>query len=136
MYGNKPVPRTQVDDLQDLYSDEAQLHTGTDSLTRQEFKDEADINKLLSRFGIGAPARPLTWGEIDYDTQLQEALHAIAAAREAHANLPAEAIAKYPNWVSLLQAIETGQLEIDLKNITSKPGGSSDPGTTDSTSST
>lgn len=41
--------------------------------TRQEFKDEADVNKLLSRYGVNVPQLRPVYGEVDTDIDLQGA---------------------------------------------------------------
>lgn len=118
-----PGIRNQKDNDQNLYS----AATGIEffgpegrSVTRQEHKDEADINSLLKRYGVGVPQRPPVWGEVDFDLDLQTAHKAITTAKEVHAGLPADLKAKYPNWQSLLNGLENGQLKIDLDN-TPKP---------------
>lgn len=108
----QPAIRTQVDELQDQYSDEAGLDcSGDKDMARQEFKEEADVNTILLRFGLGAShGLPKTFGETDYDLDLQNALHAIRDAKAAHSRLPEELKADYPTWQSFLNAVESGRL--------------------------
>lgn len=112
----KPAKRTQVDDLGDEYSLETALSTSElPDLARQEYKDESDINKLLYRYGVGLVAgqRQPQWGqEVDYDLDLQTALTAVADAKRAHAGLPDNLKARYATWRELLNALESGQLEM------------------------
>lgn len=112
----KPMKRTQVDDLQEVYSAEAVINTQTSKdMARQEYKDEADINKLLYRYGVGLVAgqRQPTWGqEIDYEMDLQTALTSIAQAKQAWAGLDPELQKAYPSWRELLNALESGQLRM------------------------
>lgn len=104
--------RTQVDELQEAYSNEAAIDfTGTPDKARQEYKDEADINVLLGRFGVHAPQKQMVFGqEVDYNLDLQQALTAIADAKTAHRELPENLRERYPTWQSLLNALETGAL--------------------------
>jgi len=47
--------------------------TEEEDRTRQEFKDEADVNKLLSRYGVNVPQVRPVYGEVDTDMDLQRA---------------------------------------------------------------
>lgn len=114
-----PAVRTQADGRQEEFSDLAATDVGTDSYTRQEFKDEADLNILLARFGVNTPIR--TGGqygqEIDYNLDLQQAFAAIEAARRANLAVPPELQTKYPTWREVLNAAETGEYAHDLQNL-------------------
>jgi len=110
--------RTQCDDLGDKISnDTAQLETG-EIITRQEFKDEADLNILLARFGVHQQVRAdAKFTEVDYNLDLQTALAAVEAARRADYKVPEELRAKYPNWLTVLKGAETGEYEHDLMQL-------------------
>lgn len=115
----KPAIRTQVDEEQDFYSLAAGIHfTGPESrdVARQEFKEEADVNQILARYGVNAPQRQAVFGETDFTLDLQQAFGAIDAAKSAHHKLPPNLKEKYPTWQSVLNAIESGQLRIDLRS--------------------
>lgn len=117
--------RTQVDEDQDLYSLETGLDfAGTTDLARQEFKDEADLNILLKRFGVGgAMQRPLSWGQADYDLDLQRAIGAVEDAKRAHRAMPEELRKIYPTWRDMLNAIESGRLtSAPLDSQKARPG--------------
>lgn len=109
--------RTQADDLGPEMSIETGLDCSNDpQLTRQEFKDEADVNKLLLRYGVGLPVRTPEWGvTTDFDIDLQIALSAIHEAKQAHRDLPDNLKAKYPTWKKLLNALDRGELQLNLK---------------------
>lgn len=121
----KPAKRSQVDDLGDLYSVETAIDTSVKpDLARQEYKDETDLNKLLFRYGVGLlpGQRQPTWGqEIDYDMDLQTALSAVADAKRAWAGLPPNLKAAYPSWRELLNALESGRLEIKAEEPIAEP---------------
>lgn len=114
-----PMERTQKDGAQKEYSDAAGIDTGTDGGARQEFKDEADINILLSRFGINTQVRTdgKYGAEIDYNLDLQQAYAAIESARRATSAVPEELREKYPTWREMLNATETGEYQHDLQNL-------------------
>lgn len=79
---------------------------------RQEFKLEADINYMLSRFGITQPRGTPTYGIIDDSIDLQQAINSTEQAREAYLKLPAELRAKFPSMEAMLNAIENESLVI------------------------
>lgn len=116
------VERTQYDTLQDEYSILTGVDlSGTEQLTRQEMRDEADINNILNRYGVTAPQRELRYGEeIDYTLDLQTALGALDAAERANFNVPEELRQKYPSWRDLLNAVESGQYQHDLEQLAAK----------------
>lgn len=110
-----PAIRTQSDYL----GDEASLEAGTDSgdapdMARQEFKDEADINKLLARYGVQPLTKEPIYGDVDYNLDLQQALAAIDTAGQAWQSLPKNLKEKYPTWQLLLNALHEGRLKIDM----------------------
>lgn len=112
-----PAVRTQNDQSQELYSTRAaelladEMAESKDT-ARQEYGDEANINKLLARFGVHTPVGKVTFGEVDYSVNLQDAFQAIADAKEAHRRLPADLKTDYPTWQALLNAIEAGAIRI------------------------
>lgn len=127
----KPM-RKQNDGLGDYYSEATALDCsaprpdGSENkdMTRQEFAAEADINTLLSRYGIGVPRKQVMYGEVDFGMDLQQAFAAIEAAKRMHRQLPDTLIEKYPSWEKLLNGLASGQLRLDLEADTTAPGGS------------
>lgn len=119
-----PAIHTQID------SDEKRraisTETGIDctddpGITRQEMKNETDVNFILSRFGVnGLNQRPLVYGETDYTLDLQGAYFAIEAAQAAYSALPDEIKKKYRTWPDFLNAIERGEVK-DLKPVEAAP---------------
>lgn len=112
-----PAIRTQADAGagNDVESNAAAIDfTGTEDMARQEFKLEADINVLLQRFGVQTPQRRVTFGEVDFGLDLQQALSAVDQATTAHRNLPQALRAEFPTWQSVLNALVTGALKIRL----------------------
>lgn len=79
---------------------------------RQEFKDEADINVLLSKLNITQPRGAPTYGEWDDTIELQTALQSLHDAREAYKHIPKELKAKFGNMQELIEALENGSLVI------------------------
>lgn len=113
-----PAVRTQADGEQDLFSAASVLDCAAEGnldTARQEFKQEADINVLLQRFGINAPQKQVTFQDVDFDLDLQTALAAIATARAVHRSLPPELRADFPTWQALLTAVDRGEVTISDK---------------------
>lgn len=111
----KPAERTQVDGLQDSYSAAAGLDfADAKDTARQEFKQEADINYILSRFNVGADTlvkRATAFGEADYTIDLQSALAAVSEAKSAYARMPEHIKTRYAGWRELLDAADNGDLK-------------------------
>lgn len=107
--------RTQVDDLFDWYSTETAIDThDRPDMTRQEFKDETDVNKVLMRYGVdGLPRKP-EYSVVDYDLDLQTALESIREAERAIAKLPPELQAKYNTWERVMGGAYSGDFKKDL----------------------
>lgn len=90
-------------------------------MTRQEWKDEADVNVMLSKFGITQPRGTPTYGEWDDTLDLQEAITATRMAREAYKDLPEELRSKFTSMEQLLAAIENGSLVITNEEAPIQP---------------
>lgn len=112
----KPALRTQVDDLAEIYSLETNIDcSNLPDLTRQEFKDETDVNKTIARFrGGDQPMRQVQYGEMDYDMDLQQSLAAINAAQAAARKLPKPLRDKYYQWETLMGGMRSGEFKKDL----------------------
>ena len=108
--------RTQSDGLGDYES----ARTGTEnteaSLTRQEFKNEADINWLLARHGANTQVRQGgDYTEVDYSVDLQDAYRLTEEMNNLQA--PEELQSKYPTWRHIIMAVETGQYAKDIADL-------------------
>lgn len=108
--------RTQTDGLDEQYS----IGTGIDctnlpDMTRQEFKDESDMNKVLARYGVDAQQRPIEFGTIDFDLDLQQGLHVIRDVEVALGRMPKSIRDKYSDLNELARAFADGSLEAMLQ---------------------
>lgn len=79
---------------------------------RQEYKNEADIQYMLSRFGIVPPRGAPVYGEWDDSIDLMTALNAVNEARDAYAKLPDELRKKFTSMEEILTAYNNGSLVI------------------------
>lgn len=107
-----PPTKDQSDiGVEDQTLDASASPTNRDT-ARQEFAQEADINYMLSRFGITQPRGTPTYGEWDDTIDLQAALQSVSDAREAYKTLPENLRAKFTRMEDLLTALENGSLII------------------------
>lgn len=83
-----------------------------EDMARQEFKQEADINFLLRKYGV-VPQRPVSYGEVDFDLDFQQARLAMREVSEGYARLSPEVRERYPSLEALLAAIANGEA-VDL----------------------
>lgn len=88
--------------------------TDLDDMTRQEFKDETDITKILYRYGVPNRVNP-TFGDYDYTLDLQAAMGALTEANEAVSRLPAALREKYGTISALQDGILTGDFQKDYE---------------------
>ena len=108
--------RTQVDGKGDKVSAETVVDCSNDiDRTRQEYKEEADINYILNRFGV-IPRDAVYGHEIDYDIDLQRAIENVQDVRLGYDRLPEHIKMKYPSWINFTEALERGEITRDLFN--------------------
>lgn len=84
---------------------------------RQEYAKDADINHMLSRFGITPERGSPTFGEWDDTLDLQQALTSVAEAKTAYAQLPQELKHKFSSMEELLKAYQNGALVIKDEEV-------------------
>lgn len=120
----QPATRVQGkldDDARDKASLADGIDTGSERIARDEFQDDANLHKIMQKFGKGGPMPPLradgTYGFIDYGLDLQAAHQAIEDIQTAHLNLPDSLREKYPTWQHMLSASERGELGDQLKAL-------------------
>lgn len=105
--------RRQDDNMGDAYTTLTGLTCTGKDMARQEGKDEADINILLKKFGVGVPqkAQPV-FGVTDYTIDLQTGIEAARQATAAWANVPRNIRHTYRNWQNVITAIDRGDLKV------------------------
>lgn len=86
----------------DAVSRETALECLDESRTRQEFKEESDINTIIRLFGIGEnPFETGNWitdlDIVDATSDYQSAMNILVAARERFFTLPAEIRGRFQN---------------------------------------
>lgn len=96
-----PFLRSTYNYDMDKASDDAGLCCRDPSLTKQSFAEEADINTMISRFGVGyeMPAGVVAPTYMDFEGvyDFRTAMTAITDAREAFQALPADVRYRFAN---------------------------------------
>lgn len=91
-------------------------------MTDQSFKDESDINYMLSRFGITQPRGAPQYGTWDDSIDLQMAIESVREARAGYDTLPKELREKFPSMEYFLRSVDNGSLVLkDAEPATSEP---------------
>lgn len=96
------IARSQKAYDRDAVSDETALRCPPEEdMTRQEFKDETDINTILRRFNISGElpqnVRMPTYGDFEGITSYHDAANVMRAAEESFNAMPAEIRERFGN---------------------------------------
>jgi len=86
-----------------------------EDMTRQEFKDEVNVNTVVSRHGLSS--RPVQYGDWDFDQDLTGSMQATREVQAAYEKLPEEVRVQYPDMASVVRAIVTGGLKIGQEGV-------------------
>lgn len=123
------VWRSQNDGMGDLVSlATGQVFHPDDQLTRQEFKEDADINSILRRHGVLPAPLPFVGGSTDFDLDLTTAYQAVQEARQTFDGLPASIRSQFPNWEALAAHLAASQPSSGGDEVPSSPPDEVPPG--------
>lgn len=89
--------------------------TEEEDMTRQEFKDEVNVNIVVSRHGL--LSRPVQYGDWDFDQDLTGSMQATREVQAAYEKLPEEVRVQYPDMGAVVRAIVTGALKIGQEGV-------------------
>lgn len=119
----QPPVKDQTDIGEDSPTIDASASDDNKDYTRQEFANEADINYMLSKFGITQPRNAPTYGEWDDSIDLQIALEAVREAQAGFKTLPLAMRERFGSMEELLRAVDNGSLVLKEKEdiITNPP---------------
>ena len=95
-----------------------------EDMTRQEFRDECDVNHILARHGY--VMRPVQYGEHDFDQDLTSQMQARSVFQLWYDSAPADVREAYPDLGSFLSAFGSGAFKTGLE-VPEVPSGASDP---------
>lgn len=121
------IVRHQLDNHDEFTRACALVCLPDDDRTRQEFRDEANINNIVARFYPFAPpqARIPQFGEQDMSLDLHSAVLSIQAAREAYAEVPAKLREAFPTYSEFVSAVADGRLTITSEDSAEVPSAGS-----------
>lgn len=89
--------------------------------TRQEHKNEVDINVIMRRYRTTGELPRMTAtsaGERDDSVTLQDAIHTMRDVQKAWQLIPARIAQRYPHWLGLAMAIGKGEVVLDKEKNT------------------
>ena len=119
--------RTAYDDLQaQLSAETATVNPDPDTGARQEFREDADINNLLRRYGA-VPASEVNLGWFDDTLTLQSAYEAVQEAKASFQGLPQNVKDHFHSWEAMYQAIARGDVQVGTDLPAEKPRQDSPP---------
>lgn len=98
-------------------ADSATYFDPDEDMTRQEFRDDCDVNILLRRHGVDVPQRQVVYGEYDFDTDLSSAFAASRMAADAFDRVDPAVTSLYGDWPAVLAAVARGEVVIDGSSI-------------------
>lgn len=81
----------------------------SEDVTRQEFKEECDVNHILSRHGF--VPRAVTYGVHDFDSDLTASMQSRSLFEAWYAEAPAEVRERYADMGAFLRAFGQGAFE-------------------------
>lgn len=96
----------------------------SEDMTRQEFKEECDVNHILRQHGY--MVRPVKYGEHNFDDDLTAQMQSRSVFQYWYENAPEEVRAAYPDLGSFLAAFGSGALKTGLE-VPEVPSGASSP---------
>lgn len=110
--------RTQHDKKGDEYSRKVVLTCeGSKDVARQEFKQDADINVMLSRFGVNQQQRTTHFGQQDFTIDLQQGLNAIEETKRVYNRMSPDIKKIYSTYEKFIVGIESGAVAKDMERL-------------------
>lgn len=95
-----------------------------EDMTRQEFKEECDVNHILRQHGF--MVRPVQYGEHDFDSDLTAQMQSRSVFQAWYDSAPADVREAYPDLGSFLAAFGSGAFKTGLE-VPEVPSGTSSP---------
>jgi hypothetical protein len=84
-----------------------------EDMTRQEFKEECDVNHILRQHGF--MVRPVQYGEHNFDDDLTVQMQSRSVFQLWYDSAPDEVRAAYPDLGSFLAAVASGAIKTGLE---------------------
>lgn len=86
-----------------------------EDMTRQEFKDECDVNHILRQHGY--VVRPVKYGEHNFDDDLTAQMQSRSVFQLWYDSAPADVREAYPDLGSFLAAFGSGAFKTGLAGV-------------------
>jgi hypothetical protein len=87
----------------------------SEDMTRQEFKEECDVNHILRQHGY--MVRPVQYGEHNFDEDLTVQMQARSVFQLWYDSAPADVREAYPDLASFLAAFGSGAFKTGLAGV-------------------
>lgn len=107
--------RSKIENIDELAVLSGLVCPDEEDLTRQEFREEVNVNNVVSRHGI--VSRPVQFGEWDFDQDLTGSMQATRDVQAAYERLPHEVRVKYPDMAAVVAAIVSGSLKVGSEGV-------------------
>jgi len=96
----------------------------SEDMTRQEFKQECDVNHILAQHGY--VARPVVYGEHNFDEDLTAKMQSRSVFQAWYDSAPLDVREMYPDLGSFLAAVGSGAINTGTE-VAEEPSATSDP---------
>jgi hypothetical protein len=116
-----------LDDLEKIAAKEVRcdvVFSFDEDMTRQEFKEECDVNHILRQHGY--MVRPVQYGEHNFDEDLTVQMQSRSVFQMWYDSAPADVREAYPDLGSFLAAFGSGVFKTGLETP-EVPSGDSSP---------
>jgi hypothetical protein len=97
----------------------------SEDMTRQEFKEECDVNHILRQHGY--TLRPVRYGEHDFDADLTSKMQSRSVFQAFYEAAPDVVRDKYPDLGSFMAAFGSGAFVTPSGGVEPPSGGSTPP---------
>jgi hypothetical protein len=107
-----------LDDMDRVYKnavDDGISFDESEDMTRQEFKDECDVNHILRQHGY--MVRPVQYGEHNYDEDLTVQMQSRSVFQLWYDSAPSDVREAYPDLGSFLAAFGSGAFKTGMAGV-------------------
>lgn len=103
--------QAESEDEREMWGDRTAVQITDAPITRQEFKQETDVNHILKKFGVGGlPMKNTVYGEQNFDLDLQGAMEVTRDAQQLFDKLDPKVKELFPDWKAMLNGMASGEL--------------------------
>lgn len=110
-----PFDITEMLRISELTRDKGVVVNLDEDMTRQEFKEECDVNHILRQHGY--MVRPVQYGEHNFDDDLTVQMQSRSVFQMWYDSAPADVREAYPDLGSFLAAFGSGAFKTGLAGV-------------------